>query len=454
MSLDNLPTHELAQAARAEAAAFALPKNWRTDRKSSHGFAIDEPHSPDIDDAVSLSRLGDTHMLHVSTADVGSFLVDQVAVARYARRRAWSLYKGKRIVAPMIPRDISEDKLSLLDGVERPAVTVHVPIDSSGNTGLPKITRDVIRARRIAYAEVEDLVDEEGYESVALRGLERIACLLFSARHNGEVSPEDATIEDEEGNLLDDSQEYDTGQLIVQESMIAANTAMARFMQEHDIPALYRNHVVPPELLPEIADPLERSQLLGSLARATYDPSPRGHVALNLATYTHFTSPLRRFPDFANHANLIAFLEGREYPYPVDRLGRIAERLQTLALKEAGMSSEANPRAPRPKRTEQIISPYRKALHLLNRFADGTAGPGELATALFNAVGTAEEIGMVGHAAAQFAANHIHHARPALNVALDRKLISLRPAREEDNIRGAKLILEDRIGNAYPLSAL
>jgi hypothetical protein len=448
MNLDNLPTHELAEVARAEAAAFNLPVDWRSNRASSHGLAIDSACSSDIDDAVSLNALDTGYMLHVSIADVGSFLANQVAVARYARRRAWSLYKGNKVIAPMIPRDISENKLSLLDGEERPVVTIHVPISSTGAIDLPQVTQERIHAQRLTYQEVEDLVDEENDEGTALHKLRHVAGLLFAARHNGEIGVEDATPEDEQGNLLD-THGFDTGQLIVQESMIAANAAMAQFMLEHEIPALYRNHVVSSDLFAEFTDTLERSRLLGQFARGAYNPVSQGHAALNLSAYTHFTSPLRRFPDFANHANLIAFLEKRAYPYPADRLGRIAERLQRLALKEIGpRNSDTFTPAGRQRRFEPLIPRYRTVAYLLEKFEDGSAGPGDIATALFNAVGSPQEIMAVKNAAARFAANHIEHARPAFNVALDRGHATLHIEQTESNTQ--EFVLNDRKGGAYP----
>lgn len=445
MELNNLPTHELAQAAHAEALAFKLPEDWSKDREEIRGFAIDEPYSLDIDDAISLSN---DSILRVSIADVGSFLPDQIAVSGYARQRVESLYHGQRVAAPMIPRPISEDKLSLLHGKERPVVTVHLPINPEGSTDeLPAITRDTMLTQRISYAEISDHIDKENKTAIALRGLEEVACLLYAARHREKLSPAEAVIENEEGTMAG-FEEYKAGKLIVQESMIAANAGMARFMQAHDIPALYRNHVIPSALLPEVTDPTERSALLGPAMPATYAPIPMGHHALNLDIYTHFTSPLRRFPDFANHANLIAFLEEREYPYPQDRLEKIALQLQQLTLKRNSFGAAPN----RGRTAKNSSFAYHEASYLLNAFADGSAGPADIAIALFNTTGAPEEITAAKEAAARFAANHIYHARAAFNVAFAKRLVTLRPPRPEDGAPNVKLVLEDKAGNVYPFS--
>lgn len=443
--LNHLPTHELAAAANAEAAEFELPEDWREGRESRTGFAIDKPTTLDVDDAVSLTEDGDTRILHVSIADVGSMLDDQVAISRLARRRLETKYRGDTAVSPMIPKEISENKLSLQHDEDRPALTIHVPISNEGQI-LPgtTITRDILRARRISYAEAEDMSDEASEEAVALHGLERVARHLFEARHAGEAEMSAILPEDEEGNVLGDSQDFGIGRLIVQESMIAANVAMANFMRENDIPAMYRNHVLPEGL--EQLDPAEYT----GLARAAYEPTPKGHAALGLEAYTHFTSPLRRFPDFANHRNLAAFLDEQPYPYPEDRLQRIADRMERLALRDRQMQ-ESQPRPPQNPRThgEVNISPYRRPDYLLGKFKEGTAGPGEIATALFNAVGGNEEVLAVKKAAAEFAAANIHHAAPSLNVAIARGHVTIRPAQKEDGPRKSKVVLEDKDGHTY-----
>lgn len=443
------PTHQLAQAAREAAERFSLPPDWHEGRPNRVGFAIDESYTKDVDDAISLSSTAIGGVLHVSIADVGTFLADEPAIARLAQRRAWTIYANNHVTVPMIPLPISEDKLSLLDGVERPALTFHIPIDKSGAVGPPTITRDVLRATHIPYKSVEKLLTQDNEQAIALQGLERAARLLFQSRHENSVTPQaqDSSAEDE-GNAL--PRGYGIGRLIVRESMIAANTAAPQFMQAHNIPALYRNRIVPPELLPEITDPQLRSQLLGPFAQAVYSTTPDRQVP-GLPIYMHVTSPLRRFSDFANHANLAAFLEGRAYPYSEDRLEHIAQRLRMLALKEAAAAASNK----RPKRegqgqsNEPLIAPYRKTDYLLSKFADGSAGPGDIATALFDAVGSAEQIADAKIAAAHFAAANVHHARPAIDIALSRNHVSLRvmpPATDTDK---PTLALEDRQGNTY-----
>ncbi len=425
--LNNLPTNKLAVAAAAEAKAFALPSDWREGRAVIDGYAIDAPYVLDVDDAVGLSNGESGSELRVSVADTGSFLHSQVAISKYARRNLQTRYSGTRVLFPMIPREVSQDALSLVHGSARPVLTIHMPVDNLWGT-VPRISRDVIHTSRVDYAEVDRLIAADDTNGVAFRGLAKIARHLFAARHRESSSDLPFVFDTEEGELRD-TQDSTTGHLIVGEAMIAANAAMARFMRHHNIPALYRNHT-----LPEFSevDPNDWAlQML--LARASYDTQPKGHVGLRLDAqnpYAHGTSPLRRFSDFANHANVAAFLDERPYPYPEDRLGRIADRMRAIALRDIqyyGARQQAqHPLSPRQKKEYgPTISPYRRPSYLIEKFNDNTAGPGEIATALFGAEGTPEDVQAVRVRAAQYAAQNIHHAQSALKVALDRGYLRL-----------------------------
>jgi hypothetical protein len=233
--------------------------------------------------------------------------------------------------------------------------------------------------------------------------------------------------------------------------MIAANAALGEFMYANKIPALYRNHNIPPELLPGVTDPKQRAELLGLMARVTYDLEPTGHVGLNRPLYVHGTSPIRRFSDFVNHANLVAFLDDRKYPYTGRFLRHVADRLNMLAQKEAAESAGNRPGRRRSSSGgESTVSPHRKTDYLLGRFTDGSAGPGEIATALFDASGSPEEVAATKTAAAHYVAERIHHARPALAIALARKHAALQAIPPATGRGNTKIVLADTSGNTYP----
>ena len=114
--------------------------------------------------------------------------------------------------------------------------------------------------------------------------------------------------------------------------MIAANAAMAHFMHHHEIPALYWNYTQLDEIAREVHAPDSIARKL--LASGWYEQEPHGHEGLRLEKYLHFTSPLRRFPDFVNHANLAAFLDDQPYPYDSEALDKIASRIHSFTLRE------------------------------------------------------------------------------------------------------------------------
>jgi hypothetical protein len=435
--METNPSEQLRQLAHAEAAAFRLPFNWRLQRTTRTGFAIDAPYSRDIDDAVSLTEGDGAQTLHVSISDVGGFIPPRGALATYAQYNGASRYQDEDVIEPMLPSQISERRLSLVHGKARPVITVHIPINGQGEMSTPTVGRDILVAHRVAYRQVESMIDAEPTPAgVALNSLKRVAGLLFMARHHGTTHA--AVLEDEEGMLLAGDLTPNPGRLIVQESMIAANALMARFMSENHIPALYRNHGNPDGMSDDY-----------TTSYAVYEPVSRGHAALALPTYLHFTSPIRRFADFVNHANLAAFLEERDYPYPESELDRIGQRLNRISLADRDNSQQAA-QPGNQFRADRNRSFFVQPRQLIEKFNDASAGPGDISNALFNVAGNPEDIADIKIRAAQFAAANIHHATPAFDVAIARQHITLRPPTDEEDSRGAELMLVDRQGNAYP----
>ncbi|HEX7963981.1 MAG TPA: RNB domain-containing ribonuclease [Candidatus Saccharimonadales bacterium] len=443
-------TPELHDAAYAEAAVFALPEGWQDGRKVREGmYAVDKPISPDVDDVIGLSAdpaAGET--LHVGIVDLGAFLRGQIATSRYAQRRAWTFYKyDGSVAAPMIPRPISEHALSLLDGELRPVISVHMPVGPRGVAGEATISREAVRAKRIGFSEADELlVAGDSPDALALRGLERVAQNLRAAREtSASDNPELEFSGDIDDEWLYSIPDFGTSSFIVKETMIAANSAMAKFMYEHNIPALYRNDVVPADVLSEITDPRQRQELLGLFARASWGTTPLGHFHLQLPMYMHFTSPLRRFADFVNHCNLAAYLDGLPFPYPQERLDRIAERMNQLEIKERlALSAQRTARSRRSR-------PLSQAAELLIKMENEEAHPGDLAIAMFGgATGNPEAIAEARTAAAHYVARHVQLARSVLGVGIQRGALTLRPSGPDDPISRSHLVIEHTAGNVLP----
>ncbi len=441
MSLDgpSTETYELRQLAIDAAASFELPEGWDENRAVRHVLAVDAVYSRDIDDALSVTTTPEGHILHASIVDVGTFLDAQRDIRLYAQRKMFTTYHNNRASIPMIPSSISEDKLSIMDGLPRPVITAHIPISKAGAIGRACFTREVAIARRISFDQVDDLIDDG---EPTLQSLEVMARRLFATRHGlAVVSLEDVLVEDEDGRVLTVGESYDTGQFIVREAMIALQAAAAAYVKRHHIPVLHRNHTIPLDILPEIVKPHERSLLLGAMAIASYGIQSEGHIGLNQSDYMPFSSPLRRFVDFANHCNLVAYLESREYPFSSKRLAAIAERINRIQQVERRKET-------RQPRLDNILAKFTRARGMIN---DGTAGPGELADALVGVLPASEEQRQELRArAAEFIATNIHTARPTFDVILARGSATLQPPTLDESGKGIRLVLEDVRGGRYP----
>jgi ribonuclease R len=326
------------------------------------GITLDGPTSKDLDDAFWLERSPQGgYQLQVSIADVGSWITPDLtpALDRAAFRKAFTRYDGDRY-RPMLPRRLSEDRLSLLEGQLRPAVTIALPLDADLRPGELRIAQtSLCSKKRLSYAAAEDELDHPQTEIAPMLQLAyKLAQGLLQARRlrgalaiyhlpTGWTTTEDGFLRN-----LDPAERY-KAQLITAEFMILANQAFAYFFAHQGLPALYRNQkatAIAPERFtllhlldtavqqPMVASP-ERVRATFQLAieRARYAPTLEGHFGLNLPAYVHMTSPLRRYPDLINQRILLAALNGERSPYSKEALEQIAKAVNghEHAMKEA-----------------------------------------------------------------------------------------------------------------------
>jgi len=318
-------------------------------REQAFGITIDGPDSLDLDDAIWLEKTGKEHIAHISIADVGSVILPETQPDKRAYERGFTHYYRKSN-KPMLPRGLSENSLSLHEGVKRPAITISVPIKKSLEPGSPVIRRTYLtNTRKLSYEQADQLMETE--ESLFLSESFRLARKLFEKRKvNGAIVFFDKSrglTTSEEGNpvILDKSERYNS-HLIIQEFMILANQAIAGYFACNNIQGIFRNHTARPvalersELLADIATTLLdgdpdrmntlRQKLSIVLNRAVYAPTISGHYGLNLPAYIHFTSPIRRFADLVNSRQLTAVLRGKNPPYNSEHLFTISEKLNEL----------------------------------------------------------------------------------------------------------------------------
>lgn len=318
-------------------------------------FTIDGDDTKDIDDAVEVEKLENGHYkLGVHIADVSYYVKEGTALYDEAYERGTSVYLADRVI-PMLPHKLSNGICSLNPGVERLALSCVMEIDTKGNVVDYEIFESVIKSRKqMTYKNVNKILEEnivpEGYEDFAdsLRTMEELAKILRANKvSRGYIDfdiDEAKIIVDEDGKAIDVTlRERGTGENLIEDFMIAANETVASYIYYLEYPFIYRVHGEPsPEkiksfltyvssagyqlkgkvteiypstmqnLLDQLKDapeyPVFSSLLLRSMQKAVYDTNNIGHFGLASKCYTHFTSPIRRFPDTTVHRLLHKYI--------------------------------------------------------------------------------------------------------------------------------------------------
>lgn len=279
-------------------------------------ITVDGDSTLDKDDAFAEEQAENTYFIHISISDVSSLIEKDSPIDIEAKARSFTEYYGKRGNRPMIPRVLSEDRLSLHERVPRPTLTASTPLSLEGKAGGIAFEKTKMKSQKsFTYKEADEAImngsDEHGD---TLRECKRIAELLAERRRyrGAEVvfDLEKGIGTSEEGITREiPEEEAYMSDMIIREFMILTNEKVAEFMDKNDIPTLYRSHT-------------DINQ------RGFYSTRKLGHVGLGLdrdRPYLHFTSPIRRYPDLIVHRQISAFMEGRELPYTVEDLDRIAE---------------------------------------------------------------------------------------------------------------------------------
>ena len=345
--------HEWPAAALDEAAAVAPQvtpeaREGRTDLRELPLVTIDGADARDFDDAVYAEPTADGFRLVVAIADVSHYVTPGSALDAEAVNRSTSVY-FPGFVVPMLPETLSNGICSLNPGVDRLCMACDMRVDGAGEVTRAKFYPAVMRSHaRLTYDRVWQAIGEKDADArreladvmPQLRALHRLYKLLASARkRRGAIDFETTEVDfrlDEGGEVVQlAARERNDAHKLIEECMIAANVEAAKFLQRRRIPAPYRVHAPPPaskyedllEFLREFkltlpphdaVTPADFSALLKKIRRrpdasliesvllrsqslAVYQPNDPGHFGLALATYAHFTSPIRRYPDLLVH---------------------------------------------------------------------------------------------------------------------------------------------------------
>jgi len=355
---------EFTAAAEREAAAMDAPPAGaaapedRIDLRDQQTVTIDPGDARDFDDAVSIVHTDDGYRLTVSIADVSFYVRQGGALDREAAQRATSVYFPGRCV-PMLPERISGDLASLRPGEDRYAVSVILDIDATGHVRAQRFARTVIRSdHRLTYEEAERLLTADTDEGPAdlIRLLWDCASVLLAQRMQRgavdlDIAEAQVELDDDDRPVAIHRRQRLRAHRLVEECMLAANEAVARALEESDTPFLYRIHERPdsedinglakrlsslglrleregrnlePKSMQAViakarAKPFERLvhvMVLRAMTRARYDPYKQIHFGLASKCYTHFTSPIRRYPDLIAHRALCRLIHASNDALP------------------------------------------------------------------------------------------------------------------------------------------
>ena len=330
-------------------------KVGRRDLTNEMIFTIDGIDTRDIDDAISIEKLENgNYKLGVHIADVSYYIKEGTALDKEAMERGTSVYLVDRVI-PMIPHKLSNGICSLNPNVERLAMSCVMEVDSNGQTIDYEIFESVIKSKiQMNYKSVNKILEEnivpEGYEEYveSLKLMHELSKIIRKAKKNrGSLDFE----VDEPKILVDELchptdvvvRERGEGEKLIEDFMIQANETVATHIFYMELPFIYRIHEYPKEdkirsfltflgtlgysvsgnikdlspktmqkLLTFLKDKKEfkilSSQLLRNMQKAVYLPQNLGHYGLASKCYTHFTSPIRRYPDTTVHRLLRTYL--------------------------------------------------------------------------------------------------------------------------------------------------
>lgn len=309
----------------------------RKDQRDKHFITIDGKDARDFDDAVLVEKTASGYVLYVAIADVAEFVRPETAIDEEAYGRATSVYFPEWVI-PMLPEALSNGACSLRPNEEKLTLTCEIHFDHEGKKRSAKVYESVIESkRRCIYEDVQKEYEAgEEFWKIPYELFRKLRSKRFSRGALDLDLPEAKIVLDKEGNTIDiqKTDRVDAHKLI-EEFMIIANEAVTEIMEKERWPFVYRVHEPPKEeslqkferfaqalgLRPNIGDGNDPKKiaafiktlegknyantlhylLLRSLKQARYDTMNLFHFGLASRAYTHFTSPIRRYPDLMVH---------------------------------------------------------------------------------------------------------------------------------------------------------
>ncbi|PNS01957.1 ribonuclease R [Petrotoga miotherma DSM 10691] len=331
----------------------------RKDFRKETIFTIDGDTAKDFDDAVGIKKLDSgNYLLGVHIADVSHYVKNNSALDREAYKRGTSVYLIDTVI-PMLPFELSNWICSLVEGEDRLTMSLLMEIDPYGNLVNSKIYNGVIRSiKRLTYNKVNELLSDNCSEEVKkeigflkpeLEMMKELMEILAAKRKERgsiiDIESNEVYFEFDEKGYVKDIIPVERGisEKMIEEFMVLANETVASYFDVQGLPFIYRIHENPdpdvllqlrnyldmlginvkfpqnihPKVLQEILEktknhPLSKNiqmMLVRSMKRALYSEENVGHFGLASSSYTHFTSPIRRYPDLVVHRLLKEFIK-------------------------------------------------------------------------------------------------------------------------------------------------
>lgn len=410
----DFPEKVLEQAAATSDEVQESDWKGRRDLRDEVIVTIDGADAKDLDDAIRVEQLDNgNYLLGVYIADVSHYVQENSALDKEAAERGTSVYLVDRVI-PMIPHKLSNGICSLNPGVDRLTLACEMEISPKGNVERHEIFEAVIRTtERMTYEAVNAiLVDEDEalikqYEDL-VPGFQLMATLASVLRYKrnrrGAIDfdfKEAEVLVDENGKAKDIVlRERSVGERLIEEFMLCANETVAEHFHWMDVPFIHRIHEQPDESkLDQFysfvaglgyvvkgksndVHPLELQKVLNkvkgekeelvisklmlrSMKQAKYDPTSVGHFGLSTEFYTHFTSPIRRYPDLIVHRLI------RTYLIKGDMKGKTIKKWKEL-LPDIAQHTSAKERA--AVDTERDVDDLKKAEYMQDKIGEKYTG--------------------------------------------------------------------------------
>ena len=337
----------------------------RRDFRDKLIVTIDGADTRDIDDAISLERVGDDYLLGVHIADVTHYVAYRSPLDIEALERGTSVYFPDRVL-PMLPRPLSNGICSLNEGEDRLTLSCLMTVDKKGNVKSSEIVEGVIRSTyKMTYDEVTKILEKDQETCQKYTLVKDMVCLFAELTHilqtmrekKGSISLDvkeaKIILEDDEIKIPDYERAF--SYQIIEAFMVLANETVAEYMHSIEAPFVYRVHEKPTEEkavafrafaqtlgltarfsaqdvkpydyqnLLKAAEALPSYSVLNrvmlrSMQKARYDVENLGHFGLASQCYCHFTSPIRRYPDLCIHRIIKLVINGG-YPEAIEQFG-------------------------------------------------------------------------------------------------------------------------------------